>query len=75
MTDINELQKEMKILDGQRISLSKRLGDELDAVKLSFASEFRSIDGKINILKNQIQGMKRSKIAQSLRTFKKAIRM
>ena len=73
--EIKDLQKEMKILSDMRIQLSKRLSDEIDAVKLTFTSEFRNIDVKINILKNQMDGMNRSKIAQSLRTFKKAIRM
>jgi len=75
MITIDELKKERKSLIDDKMKVIKRLEDEVDAVKLTFAVEINNINTKIRILDNQMEGIKKRNIANNLRSVKKAIRM
>ena len=75
MITIDELKKERKSLIDDKMKVIKRLEDEVDAIKLTFAVEINNINTKIRILDNQMEGIKKRNIANNLRSVKKAIRM
>ena len=75
MITIDELKKERKSLIDDKMKVIKRLEDEVDAVKITFAVEINNINTKIRILDNQMEGIKKRNIANNLRSVKKAIRM
>lgn len=72
MVDINDLKKERKLLEDQKIKIIKRIEDEIFAVRTSFGPAIKGVESKINILDNQMKNMGKSQIAQRLRQTKRA---
>ena len=72
MVDINDLKKERKLLEDQKIKVLKQLNDEMSAVRFSFRPKISDIESKINILDNQMKNVGKSQIAQRLRQTKRA---